>query len=255
MTEPTSSMGRTKFFDRIGAQKGWPSDQTKWSSEQIIQAQRILDDAYSRFILAEMPHNEGGASTYCHTWSFLTGKATIKTTAEQSADELPDDFGEAVGRMFLYGANEPYLRGYLVDQYTLLQKQQVYTSSSYPFYGCIMPVAATSGKSQRWEIHWVPTPGAEYTIYIPYRVQVNELSASNPYPLGGAEFSHVIAQACMAESEGEAGVETGKYLRMLAAAIAKDQAKQRRIVIDVPDGAVVNHLTYNQSRAMSWSRW
>ena len=254
MTESTSRLSRTEFFDRIGNFKGWPSDQTKWSTEQTRQAQRILDDAYSRVILAEVPNVEGGSSI-AHQWSFLTSEATITTVSGQNYNDLPDDFEEEIGRSVLYGASQPYLRAILIDQAQLREKRQRFTSNSYPMFGCILPVSPTSSRGQRWRIHWCPTPDAAYTLYLPYRIQVNALSASNPYPLGGTKLGILIRQACLAEADGEGGQESAKYLRMLQAAIAADQRKQKHFHIGGPEGGIINHLTEACYQESSWDRW
>ena len=82
-------------------------------------------------------------------------------------------------------------------------------------------------EGQRFELITYPEPDADYTVAYTGKLLVDKISTSAPYPLGGAAFSQLYLEACLAEAEmfrhREEGPQYSRFMRRLVAAINHDK--------------------------------
>tara|TARA_R110002110_G_scaffold93689_1_gene243565 strand:- start:243 stop:605 length:363 start_codon:yes stop_codon:yes gene_type:complete len=73
-----------------------------------------------------------------------------------------------------------------------------------------------------------PKPDKAYTLSYRYHALPNQLTAANPYPMGGAAHAETILESCLAVAESRmdnnAGIHAAAFQQRLAASIAFDTA-------------------------------
>ena len=167
----------------------------------------------------------------------VTGNATCvaKTFQVQSDGEfaLPDDFAD-IKEGFWY---QPRLTGvYIVHtpEGDMRNWRTMDNTAGIPTNFCIVPRPKTSGfdpaEQTRWNAIFWPPPMQAYTLTYKYRLLVNELSDSNPYPVGGMEFGQLVLAAAVAKAEtkwrGGPGQKMKDFMTELTAAVARDCARE-----------------------------
>jgi len=110
----------------------------------------------------------------------------------------------------------------------------------YPLIVAIRAKTFTATVGQRYQAIFYPIPDAAYTFFYTYRVTPTMITATNQYPLGGAEHSETILQACLAAAElGQdrvAGVHAAEFERLLAASVANDRDHHSPVSVGVDHG-------------------
>ena len=84
-----------------------------------------------------------------------------------------------------------------------------YTSGT-PQFAAVQPVAPTASAGQRFQVQFWPTPTA-CTLKYQYRVRVDKISSSNPYPYGGTDHSETILESCLAKAESRVEESQGVH--------------------------------------------
>ena len=150
-------------------------------------------------------------------------------TLAQPAYDLPDDFGAIEGPLtFRPGTSSCYGPIRLLGTYEdLAARRQGYDITSRPQIAVLVPKAFDPTVGQRTQIHFWPTPDAVYQLWYRYRINPEDLSDSNKYPLGGMVHAETIRASCMAIAEqymnDERGVQYQHFLERLAASVSHDQ--------------------------------
>jgi hypothetical protein len=144
----------------------------------------------------------GTYEVYSYTSSTVItvlGNATCsnKTFSIATANlyQLPDDFGAMYGQI-TFGVDEAHVPIELVGESEIRTLHQA-ASTGRPVKAAVRPKASTGAAGQRFELYVWPEPDANYNLYFRYHAIPNALSASYPYPLGGAQHSETILAFCL----------------------------------------------------------
>jgi len=170
-----------------------------------------------------------GQEKIIHVWSFLNPNATVAVTATVEDYTLDEQFGGIRGEITYDDAS-------LYQPVPVISEGQIMTlrarnpsSTGDPQFVAVrtkqIPSGTTTG--QRHELLVWPTPDSSLTLNVPFNVQVNKLSATNTYPVGGSQHSETILASCLAVAEhstgNTSGVERANFMERLAASIQNDR--------------------------------
>jgi hypothetical protein len=179
----------------------------------------------------------------------LTGDAsgeasgdTFALTADGDYD-MPDDFGGIVGP-FTFGEDEAYTPVQPGPEYKVREMRQFSSTTGTPSVCAIRPKTTDGVAGQRWESLWYPVPDGTYNVSYTKRVQLDQISATYPYPWGGSPHSETIRQSvrdiAAQTMDEEYGWEHQRFLELLAASVSYDKE------MGTPD-----YMGYNQD----WTEW
>jgi len=143
--------------------------------------------------------------------------------------DLPDDFG-AIESNFTFETDAagwaPRNGIAITGEGTLRNKRQFSVANSCPSLAALRCKAATGTTGQRFAVMFWPIPDAAYTLSYRYTAIPGKLTATLPYPLGGALHSETILASCMAAAElkvlGEKGMLWATFIERLAASTSLD---------------------------------
>lgn len=139
---------------------------------------------------------------------------------------MANTFGTSVAAGVVSSVNADAKPIALIPDMQLRQMAKAAPKTGTPQYAAVRPIASDGSARQGYEIVFYPTPDADLTIDYRYSVVPDTMSVDRPYPLGGAQYAELLLQSCLSVSEqrtkGEAGVETGRFIERLAAAIQLD---------------------------------
>lgn len=222
MAESTLSVHFSKLKEAVGHYLGYggPDD---WASAQDAEIEQHVQSGLRQFYYP--PAIEGIEAGY--TWSFLTPKTTLTTTADQGTDICTDDFSRLLTDMH-HDADV-----YASCPIKSISRQQMRTLKSgsedtgLPLYVTVRENTSDGSTGQRKEFEWWPVPDAVYTITYQYEAYQGQLDDDYPYPLGGMKHSELLIASCLSVAElrsnDERGIHWEEFLRQLGAAIAQDR--------------------------------
>jgi hypothetical protein len=244
MAQSTLSVTRVELRKIIGHYMGYTRDSANWSSGSTEEADiaQALDEGTSRF------YNE-------RDWSFMSPATTVTTTIADGNDTLPDNFGSMRGD-FYYAANKGYAPPRRVSPEEIYRMRTTSNYNGVMAFYAINPISMTGASGQTYEVLWYPLPDAAYVMTYRYNVLRDALSASYPYPAGGAAFRNALIEVCLAAAEMMLNRQDGheqRYQMFLAQAIRYDGRNSARTVgynSDGSDGSVNSteptfYCTYN----------
>lgn len=241
MAESSLSVGKTELDAAIGVFLGYGRTSTDWSTEQ----QYKIDDA----------RNAGTARFYSERdWNFLSPTTTLTCTADDYAYDLPDDFG-TMREDFYFAADEGHAPLTQRPPGFILARLTGSDTSGVPTWYAIRPKAQTGAAGTRWEVLFYPPPQEAYVFSYRYTGLRDALSATYPYPAGGAYAREAITAACLAAAErlfnDVIGTHESYYQQQLMLAVRHDgrtQTKSYGQMIDpsdCPGGALPgDHYAY-----------
>lgn len=162
--------------------------------------------------------------------------AAAMTVTSTGFQRLPDDFGGQMIDEKMYFAPDGLgvaLREVPVSHIMDLQSLSDITAQ-YPYMYGLETVEDVDGYT-RWNVVFYPQWATDTTIHYRYRKQIAELtsaSGTTDYPLGGAEFSTAIREACMMMVEEDRGDLKGPaheaYNTTISQAISRDGKNKPR---------------------------
>jgi len=181
------------------------------------------------------------ASVTSTTVVVVTGDASGEDAAQEITvtatgnQRLPDDFsGEMIDEKMYFapdGQGEALVERPFSDIMDLRGRQDLTTQYVWS-YGL---ETVQVGDYTRWNVAFWPRWDTDTTIHYRYRKQICALtsaSGTTDYPLGGAEFSTAIREACMMMVEEDRGYVKGpahdSYNTTLAQAISRDSKNKPR---------------------------
>lgn len=212
--------------------------------EWAISGQTMLksDDTAEFEFQSSMPgqsiviNETGGDATYeilsvtSGTYAFVEGTSaasgdTFSITPDGNY-ELPANVGSIIGEM-TFGDDTAWPAITRTGVGTIQEWRQVdRDSAGRPRYSAIQSKAQVDGAGQRLELLLWPVPDTDYTLHYRYHLLLNELSATNPYPPGGAAMAEVYKAAIEAVIEREKFNRKGEawetFIGRLRAAIEYD---------------------------------
>lgn len=145
---------------------------------------------------------------------------------------LPDDYGGPEGD-FYYPAGSGLAKIRFRPEGILRRYHESMGITGDPTLVAIVTRKSTDahdpGKKTRWDALFWPIPSSERILTYTYRLLVNALGDSNPYPVGGMEFGMLVKAACIAEAEcrwrGGPGPKWKAFREILAAEVVADRTQ------------------------------
>lgn len=218
MAESTLTKLYSDLRAAIGFELGYGRTSGSWTSEQTANIAACLEDGQRRFYAA-------------HEWSFLELVATIATSANVSAYNLPDDFASILGDITWPASGGGYCSIVVVGEGQIrAMNQGLNLGSGRPTHAATRVKSGYDGTSStRWEVIFNRAFDAIYTITYRYRILPSKLT-SDKYPLGGMQHADTLESACLAAAEqklnGVRGVHWDEYQRLLAISIQRDNEQK-----------------------------
>jgi hypothetical protein len=210
--------------DYLGWGRNSEGTGSSWSSETISRLGDILNSAYLQMLYPPILANEKSS----HRWSFLRPAYTLTTAAEDYLYDLPSDFGSIVGDI-VFDADENVDKIVRHVSPAFIDRERAGdTSAGQPTLFALRPKSVLQTAVQTTELMLYPTPDDAYDLTVYYDAKVKNLSAENPYPLGGQAVSELLVQSCrdiaaQRYRDDVAGREHGVFLERLQAAVEVDR--------------------------------
>lgn len=216
-------IGFLDFRLAIAIHAGFGADSEFWTSEQIAELGRDVNETYRWILNPSVIPGE----TLSHRWSFLEQWTTLTTEEDTWEYTAPADFGSLVGVHMKWGIDEPYTWPRKVNDETIIGLRSSNNTSGRPECFALRWPAQTRGTRHRQQFILWPTPDGEYTAYYKYAVLTSDLSESNPYPLGGPRIGQLMLEFGKAVGEnkknGFRGDQWGTAMDRLRAEIQTDR--------------------------------
>ena len=157
-------------------------------------------------------------------WSFLKQKGGVDLTRGIASYVLPDGFGRILGQIVYDELHAPSIP--LVPYGELIRRASA-NEVGMPRIAAISSRRDFGTKGQLKELRFYPTPDKMYSVSFVCDADDGRISEERPYPLGGAMFSELITESCLAVAEqranDEAGLHTDNFNRLLISMIARDR--------------------------------
>jgi hypothetical protein len=136
----------------------------------------------------------------------VSGDASSETSGftitANGAYRLPSNFGGIHGTELTFDESDDYYPGVtLVDEFFVRRLRQQAEASGRPTHAAVRPVESDQSVKQKFELVVYPDVSTVYTLQYATNAYPEELSTSNPYPLGGPQHSEVIKACALAEAE------------------------------------------------------
>ena len=193
------------------------------SANRSVDEQQSIDDA----VRTAMRWFYFPAGEMAHEWSFLRRYYSITLQAGQNWYELPSDY-ERIASTASVSINDHPLKATTEDGIRLRISGE--NLSGVPEY-CAVRNMQIEGDT-RYEFGVYPTPDATSTLSFWYLFSPDQISETNPEPLGGAVHADTIMLGCLAAAEiqmnpelmaGESSVHYQLFNEKLAAAVLTDR--------------------------------
>lgn len=163
-------------------------------------------------------------------WSFLRQAGAVTTSSGISDYALPDGFGRITGQLRIAtDSNHGPRPNIVVIPYgeikAMLDGKQ---ERGTPKFASYISLRAYGERGQSKKLVLYPIPDGEYAIDFDCDADNGKIdSEERPFPLGGAMFSELIKESCLAVAEREAndeeGVHTASFNRLLVSSIGRDR--------------------------------
>lgn len=209
MAESSLSLSRTELRNAICWFCGWGAVAASADSNHQTIIDRCLDSGLRSFYNPLPLPGERIA----HIWSFMQPEFTIGMDPNQSAVDLPDDFGGFQGSLYFSADDLAWdvLRITGIGQILNERQRDSNTTTGCPKMVAVQPLASDGTGGQRFGLEVWPTPDANYTIKGTYISNPYQLTATALYPLGGQPHSETLRVSCLAVAERDVNGEVGAY--------------------------------------------
>ncbi len=148
------------------------------------------------------------------------------TMAADGDYRLPDDFGGIDGDL-TFAPNKGWAPVVITGEGRIRAFRQKQTGGSRPREAAVVPLTSDGSAGQRFDLSVHPTPNAVYVLAYRKIALQNKLTAANPYPLGGAQHSHLFMASCLAAAESRfrraRGTRWGEFMDKLRTSITQDR--------------------------------
>jgi len=227
MAESTLSITFPILQREVAFYLGWPRVPSTWDNTQSQDWDDITRRAMRLFYFPP-----SGDEKPVYEWTFLRKTGTVTLATADVDYDLPDDFGGTILDSSLYYAAGVQQRPpKKVEQHEIEQLQSMDAQNGWPKYFAVRNKTHAPTTGQRWEMIVYPTPQVNQdssVISFRYVGVPNEISNTNLYPVGGAQYSEVILSAHLAAAEFKNdddpnGPMMQKFNDMMTSAIRNDQ--------------------------------
>lgn len=170
-----------------------------------------------------------------HPWSFLIVEFSFPLQAGIDIYEMPEDFGGSVGTLTYRSSDAAYgkVKKVLLTEIQELRTLNTGSVSSFPqIYAEVAGrVSVTAG--QLWKMHVWPCPDGDYTFIGRQRMNVDAITSTLVYPVGGAQHAETVLMACLAAAEQQVDDTVGVYSQRYAMEL--EQSRQRDMDDHAPE--------------------
>ena len=216
----------------IGIFRGYRTAPSLWSADKVADVRKVLRRACWRFywpiITKQKKYEKQEPEIVRYVWSFLKPSETLTTISGENRYDLPDDFTDFSSPGFNYAPGTEKQMVSKVDSETMKSLQAQTDLSGPPKYFTVRAKKTLDGQKTMYEVIFYPNPDDAYVLSYQYSITPGEITAENPYHLGGAQHSQTFLQACFAEAEAlfnddSNGEEEKKFRELLQVSILLDQ--------------------------------
>jgi len=224
-TESTLSLNLTTLRKELGW--FWLGERTaaNWTADETTQLDDMIASGLRNFY--HPPPTQNTPKGY--KWSFMEPTTTLSLVANTADYTLSANFGGLIGEMTYSADDNRWFPIELTGEHRIRTlRQRDYSSiSSDPKLAAVRPISSSGSNGQRFQLMLYPKPDKAYTLSYRYHALPNQLTAANPYPMGGAAHAETILESCLAVAESRmdnnAGIHHAAFQQRLAASIAFDQ--------------------------------
>jgi len=210
----------------------------------IDEAQKIVNDAYRNFVTS-------------YDWSFLKPEWQLTTIVNQWEYELPQDYKRLITPLH-FSLSDAYPPVRETTYEDIIYRRSVSDIDMYPERYATRAGTYDKDIGQRYMIVFYPTPDSSYTLHGRMEIMPVKLDSDADLPIGGAEFSGVLKQLCLAEAESSqdevVGVQQQKAQAMLGQAMMNDSRKNPRTLGYLADKYYQNVVPSNWDVARGGAR-
>lgn len=172
------------------------------------------------------PHMEGVDEFY--EWSFLRQSCSVQTAANVADYRMADGFGRVRGGIYFAGGDRERRPLAVIPVGDMLACRRR-AETGAPRLASFRFKATYGASGQFMELMLHPTPDRAYTLEFGGEADTGRISASRPFPLGGAPFAELVTESCLAAAEqranDETGIHTENFRNLLVSMIAKDRSR------------------------------
>lgn len=170
-------------------------------------------------------------------WSFMRMSGEVDAVAGIADFKMPDGFGRVAGQIAVAGDDEPMLP---VIPYGDLMRMRTRGEKGRPRFAAVSAANSFGARGQEKTLHLYPTPDKDYTLNFVCDSDTGKISRDKrPFPLGGAMFSELVTESCLAVAEQRAndedGLHTRKFAELLVSSIARDRKSSAQDFGDIGD--------------------
>lgn len=224
--ESTLSLTRDDLRKAVGIYAGFGPTWSSYSADDQAQVDLTID-AGLRSFYDPLPLPGEKES---HVWSFRTPVLSLPLVADQLDYDLPDDFAGLVDhRAYLSPDDQSWTEINVTNPIRMLNLRQRDTAaySGAPTLVAVQ-VKNTNGQTPtRWQLMVWPAPDSDYSVRMRYSSSPYQLSAGQPYPLGGQPHAETIREAVLAAAErefdGELGIHNQQFAMRLLSSVSIDR--------------------------------
>ena len=227
-------------MDQIKAQvafhQGWSRgtayDETEWTDREQFAIDGIVNAGLDRFYRPHVP----GVLDAGYSWSFMRPTVSLTLASGTRYVVLPDDFGGLEGEIAVSSSSST---GHAPLPVTADAWRHYAFNDNVtgPPRWASLQCQAPNSKGQKFHLQVFPEADAAYTLEFQYYLHGQALTASFPYPLGGAEHAQTVLEACLSVSEERlddmpamSGPHGQAFLNRLMASVAVDRKKKPQLV-------------------------
>lgn len=160
-------------------------------------------------------------------WSFLRMSGSVTTVANLGDYLLADGFGRVAGEIRFSG-DDMRIRPLAVISVHDLLRMRGSGAKGAPRFAAFQFAETHGERGQRVKMMLAPLPDRAYTLEFSGEADTGMLDETlRPFPLGGARFSELVIESCLAiaeqRSNDETGQHTAKFNQLLVSSIARDR--------------------------------
>lgn len=170
-------------------------------------------------------------------WSFLRQQSVMPVAAGMSVVPLGYGFGRIAGQIEIVDDMGPTIP---VVPYADIVRMRSRGGVGRPKFAAVVSRVTQGEAGQEKALHLYPTPEKDYTLGFAYDADTGKIDKDDrPYPLGGAMFSELVTESCLAVAEqranDEEGLHTRKFTELLVSMIARDRKSSAQSFGDIGD--------------------
>ncbi len=214
----TASVSYTELCAAVARYLGYDADSL--TASQTAECDAAVQSGVRQFYYPPAIENGDPA----HEWSFLRSEGTATTAADEDTVALPEGFGSVVGDLhYPVSAHLPSVT--MAGEAAMERLRRTAHPHGPPRHFCQMRLSSGTAPAQL--LLW-PCPDRAYTLSFWMEGDTGRLNAATrPHPLGGARYSELVTESCLAiaeqRSNDELGIHTRLFRELLASAIAQDK--------------------------------